>query len=95
MNLNEAQIQKISAATMERLGDVVRCTASVNVAQRIKSLGLKPEDLPEGKMAEAHEAEMGVQLGRLVENTARCMIEMLDAMSDKPPPPKKKPRAKR
>ena len=97
MNLTEAQVQQITSDTMHRVGDIVRAASAVVVAQRIKGLGLAMDQLPEGKVQEATDNEMGVLLGRIVDKTVRCMVSILDEkLAEKPKPrrARKKPDAK-
>lgn len=92
--LDEADIKKISDDSMARVGDIVRAAARVNVAQRAKSLGMEPSDLPKENIAKALEDEMGALLGRLVDNTIRVLRDVLDA-TNKPAAKKKARRAKK
>lgn len=78
MNISEEQLKKLSEDTMARVGDIVRAGAQVNVATRLKKLGITSADLPEGKVKEAVENEMGHLLARVVDNALQCMQSLFD-----------------
>lgn len=84
MRPDREQIEAISADAMLRLGDIVRHAAGVNVAQRVRSLGLNPEDLPEGKLDEALGNEQAHVLARIVEHLIRWLPK--DEAKDEPEP---------